>query len=366
MLLEKEIYFERLKNFSEDQFLSGNNFAKKADLVYAEAVSYDDFNKLKKDNINYSKIEENIYIYSKKNFSLKENDIVFCKTDNILELFSKLNSIKKLKNLKLITHQGAIPSIDEKLYSLKPDCISEWYSVNIKVNKANLHALPLGLGNKFSDVSLNSKDFKKFYNSYENKIQENKIYSNFRINTNPIREQYLKHLKENKNFVHEESKLNKYAYLEKISNYKYVFSPRGLGIDTHRFWEILYAGSIPVAKNELTYKSFTKYYQEFTNITSINMDVFKIINFNDSLIDILNIDYWIEKINKNRLDSSLTETIDEKDNFFLKEEIKLKKKYVRYKIIKSDLSFRKKINFYIRSIRNFEENLFKRFWHVDY
>ena len=44
---------------------------------------------------------------------------------------------------------------------------------------------------------------------------------------------YLKHLKENKNFVHEESKLNKYAYLKKISNYKYVFSPRGLGIDTH-------------------------------------------------------------------------------------------------------------------------------------
>ena len=229
MVLEKEVYFERLKNFSEDQFLSGNNFAKKADLVYAEAVSYDEFNQLDKDNINYSKIEENIYIYSKKNFSLKENDIIYCKTDNVLELFSKLNSIKKLKNLKLITHQGAIPSIDEKLYSLKPACISEWYSVNIKVNKTNLYALPLGLGNKFSDVSLNSKDFKDFYNSYENNIQENKIYSNFRINTNPVREQYLKHLKENKNFVHEESKLNKYAYLKKISNYKYVFSPKRIG-----------------------------------------------------------------------------------------------------------------------------------------
>ena len=55
------------------------------------------------------------------------------------------------------------------------------------------------------------------------------------------------------------------------------------------------------------------------------MDVFKVVNFDDSLVDILNIDYWIEKIDKNRLDSSLTETIDEKDNFFLKEETKLKK-----------------------------------------
>ena len=32
MVLEKEVYFERLKNFSEDQFLSGNNFAKKLTL----------------------------------------------------------------------------------------------------------------------------------------------------------------------------------------------------------------------------------------------------------------------------------------------------------------------------------------------
>ena len=99
MVLKKEVFFERLKNFSEDQFLSGNNFAKKADLVYAEAVSHDEFNKLNIDNINYSKIGENIYIYSMKNFLLKENDIIYCKTDNVLELFAKLNSIKKLKNL---------------------------------------------------------------------------------------------------------------------------------------------------------------------------------------------------------------------------------------------------------------------------
>ncbi len=366
MVLKKEVFFERLKNFSEDQFLSGNNFAKKADLVYAEAVSHDEFNKLNIDNINYSKIGENIYIYSMKNFLLKENDIIYCKTDNVLELFAKLNSIKKLKNLKLITHQGAIPSIDEKLYSLKPDCISEWYSVNIKVNKSNLYALPLGLGNKFSDGNLNSKDFKEFYESNENNVQENKIYSNFRINTNPIREQYFKYLKTNKNFVQEESKLNKYEYLKKITNYKYVFSPRGLGIDTHRFWEILYAGSIPVAKNELIYNNFTKYYQEFTNIKSINIDEFKTTNLDDFLIDYLNIDYWMEKIDKNRLNSSLTETIDEKEKNYLKEETKLKKKYIRYKIIKSDLSLSKKFNFYIKSIRNFEENLFKRFWHVDY
>ncbi len=37
-----------------------------------------------------------------------------------------------------------------------------------------------------------------------------------------------------------------FRYSLVASNYKYVACPRGNGVDTHRFWETLYRGSIPV------------------------------------------------------------------------------------------------------------------------
>jgi hypothetical protein len=38
----------------------------------------------------------------------------------------------------------------------------------------------------------------------------------------------------------------KYAYIS--SNYKFVYCPRGNGIESHRFWETLYRGGIPIIK----------------------------------------------------------------------------------------------------------------------
>ena len=47
----------------------------------------------------------------------------------------------------------------------------------------------------------------------------------------------------------QEPNLTKKDYLDALTNYKYIFCPEGLGLDTHRFWETIYAGSIPVTKN---------------------------------------------------------------------------------------------------------------------
>ena len=70
------------------------------------------------------------YIEQKK-FKLNENDMIFCKTD-LFDLFSTLYNQTGFKNIKLITHQAATPSIDEKLFKLKPKIISKWYSINVE------------------------------------------------------------------------------------------------------------------------------------------------------------------------------------------------------------------------------------------
>ena len=51
----------------------------------------------------------------KKEYRLKSNDIIFCNTNLVTELFKDLRKVKNLKNLTLITNQ-ADDKIDKKLF----------------------------------------------------------------------------------------------------------------------------------------------------------------------------------------------------------------------------------------------------------
>lgn len=51
---------------------------------------------------------------------------------------------------------------------------------------------------------------------------------------------------QDKDFVDYAPKLPFHEYMERINDYRFVLCPRGAGTDTHRFWEVLLAGSIPV------------------------------------------------------------------------------------------------------------------------
>ena len=49
-----------------------------------------------------------------------------------------------------------------------------------------------------------------------------------------------------KQFTHFLEKLKFEDYLLAMNNYKFVLCPRGCGTDTHRFWEVILTGSVPV------------------------------------------------------------------------------------------------------------------------
>lgn len=52
-------------------------------------------------------------------------------------------------------------------------------------------------------------------------------------------------------------RLNPRGYARLTSDYKFIVCPRGNGIDTHRFWETLYRGSIPIVENS----DWARYFQ---------------------------------------------------------------------------------------------------------
>ena len=59
--------------------------------------------------------------------------------------------------LNLISLQSDI-LIDQKLFNKKPECIKEWYAVNVVYNHKNLHHIPLGISEEFRNLPIHFFD----------------------------------------------------------------------------------------------------------------------------------------------------------------------------------------------------------------
>jgi len=287
-------------------FLNSNNFAKLSDFVFSEIISTDDFPN-NKDLIKLKEIvssETNAVWYFNPNINLKENDIIFCHTDMVLTLFSLLKNVASLKNLKLITHQSDTP-INRKLWQKKPSCISEWYSTNVNYSSEKLISIPLGIGNPYMEIYRNQIEIIKKISALE-VIKKDKAYSAFRINTNTperLKAFFALNGKEwSESPVEKEIPLK---YLQNLNSSKFTICPWGNGIDTHRIWESLYLGSIPVTRYHKVYEQFKNYHIIFIkNWKKISLT--ELINHSKNLdfkksLEFLDTNYWEDIINKNKL-----------------------------------------------------------------
>ena len=83
------------------------------------------------------------------------------------------------------------------------------------------------------------------------------MYINFNPNTNFLTEKIftvlLKLLIGQQKISYHWKMMN----IKNIAKHKFILSPWGNGIDTHRFWESLYSGSIPITKDHYIYASFS-------------------------------------------------------------------------------------------------------------
>lgn len=245
-----------MTDFSKINFISSYEIARECDVVYSELVTTEEFNNLELSNYYIiSNIDGQIF-YKLKSVQLNENDTIFTNLSCVKSLFKLLYKVN-LKNIKLITAQSD-ESINYELFKSKPECISEWFSVNINIDHPELRAFPLGISNSYSTKNLLKEHF--LQHSKKNKIiqKENLLYINFQINTNDkVRSELYRHF-EKKSWVKIESpNLELKDYLKSLSSSDFVLCPFGNGYDTHRLWESLYAGAIPIVEKHPTYLETT-------------------------------------------------------------------------------------------------------------
>ena len=107
-------------------YITSYNLARKCDVVFAEELTPYQFDNLKvdKNNIEVLKKDQSRVLYRTKKFNLSENDVIFCKTDLVPDLFSILYGESGFSNIKLLSHQAATPSINESIFKLKPKIFS--------------------------------------------------------------------------------------------------------------------------------------------------------------------------------------------------------------------------------------------------
>ena len=90
-------------------------------------------------------------------------------------------------------------------------------------------------------------------------------------------------------------------YAELVIRYRFVACPRGNGIDTHRFWESLYRGAVPVVKKSLWSTSLKTYGLPFLEVDEWSESEFSRVveleglGFKPSEISALWLDYWKER-----------------------------------------------------------------------
>lgn len=188
---------------------------------------------------------------------------------------------------------------------LMPDNLIMWYGQNVNYKHDKIKSIPIGLENSkwFPQIRKTDKILNKLN---EEKKLYNLVYMNHNIRTNITERSVCYSLLNNKPFVTTQMGQNGYNfdnYIDNIYNHKFVICPEGNGIDTHRTWETLYLGSIPIEKVNINNSFYNDlpicFVDEWGQITEdfLNKEYNRIMNTKWNL-DKLDIFYWQNEIYK--------------------------------------------------------------------
>ena len=293
----------------DDFYFTSNDFSSFADLVYADRVPLEKAINKSYQIIEYSKNPNFLcYTYKRLNFKIHSGTTIFCNSHLLDNLFFHLKKNDELSNINLITHQTDT-IVSKKLFDSKPRCIDKWFSVNVEYEHSDLIPIPIGIASNFSLKNLTIDDFKEF--NQNNFLKKDvRLYANFNVNTNfAERKNILKELESYRWVTIDNPTLNKSEYIKNISNSSFVLCPWGNGVDTHRFWEALYCGSIPITKYHPTYKAakdlpvvFVNDYKDITY--ELLKDFLERYDSNNYNFEKLTISYWGKLIRKNKVEDS--------------------------------------------------------------
>ena len=299
-----------LKSFEYHEFLNSQNFSKIANVIFAINVPNEDLSKFNLQD--YKIISKNTEFtgLKLKNLKIKNGDIVFCNSSYLSLFFKYLNRLRQITSITLITSQSDF-AITKKVFISKPQSVKKWYAVNVAHKDTNLIPIPLGLANNYSPKNVRINDLVGFKFKKVEKV--NKLYVNLRKSTNYKERENVENIFKNKEWaVVKEPNLSIDDYISDLNKYKFIFCPWGNGFDTHRIWEALYCGSIPITKSHVGLSFGNLPIISFENFNDFSIE--KLITQSNKLdlnLEALNLKYWDKLI---KTEDNKTQEISESIN----------------------------------------------------
>jgi hypothetical protein len=229
---------------------------------------------------------------------VKDGDIIYTHGLYAREL---LNVIRETdKNVYIVTH-NCDWNIDASF--IVPNNVIKWYGQNINVINPKIESIPIGLENPWWFVETRKKE-KMMDMLQTQKSIRNLVYVNHNISTNPSQREAPYQILKDKSFATLKYGLNGQGfdeYLDDIYHHQFVVCPEGNGIDTHRTWETLYMGSIPIEKRNINNQFYTDlpicFVDKWEDITEEYLERWLIgYGWQTWNLDKLQFKYWKNKI----------------------------------------------------------------------
>jgi len=271
-----------------DDFITGEKFYAAADLIYSPDTGEIDYNK-----------QVNTYDENKLSSGVT---IVYLHTMYKDHFFDR---IRQLPNRFVVVTHNSDSNVSD--VSGVPANVIHWFSQNVCISDPRLSSLPIGLENKrwFPEVHKKELMLRKMATR---RSYRNLVYVNHNISTNHGDRMAPYELLGNKPFatvVYGANPQNFDRYLDDLYNHKFIVSPPGNGVDTHRKWEALYVGTIPIERrcpNNTFYEDLPIcFVDDWNQITEdfLNKEYDRIHKATQNL-DKLKISYWLAAIARTR------------------------------------------------------------------
>lgn len=180
-------------------------------------------------------------------------DLIFVSTDLARTFFEEIDPLIQA-NYVLITHNSDLPA-DDKLISHMSGKMAAWFAQNNTHSHEKVVPIPIGLENLHHYVA----GIPQFYTelSKYDGIRKNRILSGFNTGTNTQERGRAREWASRASRADSlPTRLGQKEYLQKLTTYKFILSPPGNGLDTHRTWEAMYLGVVPIVKDSIAMRSY--------------------------------------------------------------------------------------------------------------
>lgn len=237
--------------------------------------------------------------------------IIFCKTDF---LGAEFDYIRKLKSEVVLISGNSDYAISDQTMSFLPPNVKKWFAQNALANHPRLEPLPIGYENRFfcerdgHGIGYPERVWIKENLCEFTQIKPDKeIYCNFNISTNPRHRNAVLHYCNRAGFMTiKQANLSLEEFYNDVFEHRMSVCPIGNGIDTHRLWEVLSCGRVPITVKAGDFKIYELYeklpiiilnsIEDLTNKELIYEEYDKQLLKMDVAKQMVDTDYWINQV----------------------------------------------------------------------